>query len=55
MREGGTDPAACRYDLREFFGGMEAYHDGQRMAQVLGVETQFVFASNFVDGGKGQV
>jgi hypothetical protein len=43
------------FDLREFFGGMEAYHDGQRMASVLGVDAPFRFASNFVDGVNDQV
>ena len=43
------------YDLRTFFGGMEAYHDGQRMASVLGLDTQFKFASGFVIGGSGKV
>lgn len=41
------------YDLREFFGGMGAYHDGQRMAEALGVKSNFKFASNFVDGKDG--
>ena len=44
-----------RFDLREFLGGMQAYHDGQRMAQILGVDTQFTFANDFVDGRNGQV
>ena len=44
-----------RFDLREFLGGMQAYHDGQRMAEILGVDTQFKFASDFVDGRNGQV
>lgn len=43
------------YDLREFFGGMAAYHDGQRMASVLGINTPFRFASDFVSGCNGQV
>lgn len=41
------------YDLRGFFGGMAAYHDGQRMAEILGVRSSFKFASNFVDGKDG--
>ena len=44
-----------RFDLREFLGGMQAYHDRQRMAQILGVDTQFTFANDFVDGRNGQV
>ena len=44
-----------RFDLRWFFGGMQAYHDWQRMAQVLGINTQFSFVSDFVDGRNGQV
>lgn len=42
------------YDLRDFFGGMVAYHDGQRMASILGIRTPFSFARNFVDGRNGQ-
>ncbi len=34
---------------------MQAYHDGQRMAEVLGLSTEFSFASNFVDGVSGSV
>lgn len=43
------------FDMRQFFGGMSAYHDSQRMADILGVDTRFQFASNFVDGKNGQV
>lgn len=43
-----------RFDLRDFFGGMQAYHNIQRMVDILGVDTPFSFASDFVDGGSGQ-
>jgi hypothetical protein len=44
-----------KYDLRGFFGGMTAYHDSQRMANVLGVRTEFQFMKDFSDGRSGQV
>jgi hypothetical protein len=44
-----------KYDLRSFFGGMTAYHDSQRMANVLGVRTEFQFMKDFSDGRSGQV
>jgi hypothetical protein len=44
-----------KYDLRSFFGGMTAYHDSQRMANVLGVKTEFQFMKDFSDGRSGQV
>ena len=43
------------YDLRQFFGGMSAYHDSQLMADLLGVKTRFQFVNDFVDGKNGQV
>ncbi len=43
------------YDLRQFFGGMSAYHNSQLMADLLGVKTRFQFANDFVDGKNGQV
>ena len=45
----GKDP----FDLRDFFGGMSAYHDGQQMAAILGVRSEFKFASDFVIGKDG--
>jgi hypothetical protein len=43
------------FDMRQFFGGMAAYHDSQRMATVLGVKTDFKFVNDFADGKNGQV
>lgn len=42
------------FDLRGFFGGMSAYHDCQRMADLLGVQCDARFTSNFVDGKDGK-
>lgn len=42
------------YDMRGFFGGMSAYHNSQRMAEVLGVTCSVEFANDFVDGRNGK-
>jgi hypothetical protein len=42
------------FDMRKFFGGMSAYHDGQCMAELLGVRSKLKFSSNFVDGKDGK-
>lgn len=42
-----------KFDLREFLGGMTAYHSCRRMAEVLGVQSRFQFADDFVDGKGG--
>jgi hypothetical protein len=37
------------YDLREFFGGMSCYHDGEAMARALGVADPERFSNGFME------
>lgn len=37
------------YDVREFFGGMSCYHDGEAMARALGVPNPERFSNRFME------
>jgi hypothetical protein len=37
------------YDLREFFGGMSCYHNGEAMARCLGVQNPERFTNGFME------
>ena len=37
------------YDLRNFFGGMSCYHDGEAMARALGIDNPERFSNRFMD------
>ena len=42
------------YDLRQFFGGMSAYHNSRAMAEALGIEEASMFVTDFVEGMSGK-